>query len=137
MKEIEGLQQEKQNINAEREKIESELNKKAELLAIEQREKESLEAMLKQLEQKLVQGGEVMEEREKEQSKAHREYQMKLKKQKKKERKLLEEKMKAEEEMFSVNRQYKDLQEEVNENRKIIEKFKVKYQAAMHEIKDL
>lgn len=29
--------------------------------------------------------------------------------------------------MFNVNRQYKDMQEEVNENRKIIEKLKAKY----------
>ena len=92
---------------------------------------------MSQLEHQLVQGGQVLEEKEKERNKAKRDYQIKLKKQKQKERQLLEEKLKAEEEMLNVNWQYKDLQEEVVDNRKIIEKFKTKYQAAMLEIKDL
>lgn len=45
--------------------------------------------------------------------------------------------MKKDEEILTKERQYKDLQEEVSENRLIIEKLKVKYQAALNEVKDL
>ena len=54
--------------------MESELNKKEEMLKIELKEKENLEAILQQLEQQLVQGGQVLEEKEKEKSKAKRDY---------------------------------------------------------------
>ena len=49
----------------------------------------------------------------------------------------MDEKSKREEDIVNVERQYKDLQEEVSENRKTIEKIKMKYQAALNEIKDL
>jgi hypothetical protein len=49
----------------------------------------------------------------------------------------MDEKQKREEDIVNVERQYKDLQEEVSENRKIIDKLKMKYQAALNEIKDL
>ena len=39
--------------------------------------------------------------------------------------------------MMSVSRQYKDLQEEVNENRKLILKWKQKYSGAEQELKDI
>mmetsp|Transcript_21057 Transcript_21057/g.20200 ORF Transcript_21057/g.20200 Transcript_21057/m.20200 type:complete len:114 (+) Transcript_21057:155-496(+) len=113
MKEIENLEQEKQNINAEKEQVETELNRKQEMLHIELKEKENLEQILSQLQMKVVSGGEALEEKEREKSKAYRAYQIKLKKQKQKERQLLEEKVKAEEEMLNANRQYKDMQEEV------------------------
>jgi len=137
MKEIENLEQEKQNINAEKEQVETELNRKQEMLHIELKEKENLEQILSQLQMKVVSGGEALEEKEREKSKAYRAYQIKLKKQKQKERQLLEEKVKAEEEMLNANRQYKDMQEEVQENRIIIDKLKQKYNAAQMEIKDL
>lgn len=51
------------------------------------------------MEMKLVNGGQALEEKEKEQSKAYREYQKKLKIQRKKQKQLLEEKRRKEEEM--------------------------------------
>jgi predicted nucleic acid-binding Zn-ribbon protein len=74
MKEIEDLEKEKNNLNAHKERIESELQQKEELLRIEQKEKEHLESMIREMEQKVVMGGQAFEEREKEQSKAYREY---------------------------------------------------------------
>lgn len=56
-KELEELQREKQNIHEDKEKIQTELQAKEERLRIEAREKENLELMLKELEQKLVVGG--------------------------------------------------------------------------------
>ena len=40
----------------------------------------------------------------------------------------MKEKLQKEEEMLLVEKSYKNLQEEVDENRKVIEKLRVKYQ---------
>ena len=71
--------------------------------------------MLKDLEKQMVQGGTALEEKEREAAQRYREMQMKLKNQKKKEKKLLKEKMKKDEEMLTVTKNYKSLQEEVEE----------------------
>jgi hypothetical protein len=48
------LQQEKHSITEDKQRIENELQQKELLLQIEQKEKGSLEAMIKQMEQKMV-----------------------------------------------------------------------------------
>lgn len=65
--------------------------------------------MIREMEQKLVNGGQALEDKEKEQARAYREYQQKIKAEKKQKKKILEEKRKKEEEMLNVSRQYKDL----------------------------
>jgi hypothetical protein len=75
----------------------------------------------------MVMGGHALEEKEREQAQKYREFQLKLKKQKKKEKQLLKEKLKKEEEMLLVEKSYKNLQEEVDEQRKVIEKLRLKY----------
>jgi hypothetical protein len=62
--------------------------------------------MLVELETKLVSGGHALEEKEREQSLAYREYQKKLKLQRKKQKQLLDEKRLREEEILSVEKQY-------------------------------
>ena len=47
------------------------------------------------------------------------------------------EKLKKEDEVLMVEQNYKDLQEECEENRKVIKKLRAKYKAAVDEIKDL
>lgn len=89
------------------------------------------------MEHKLVSGGQALEDKEKEQARAYREYQQKIKNQKKKEKQLLEEKQRKEEEMLSVTRQYKDLQEEAVENRKVIEMLKERLKISQQDNKDL
>jgi hypothetical protein len=113
------------------------LEHKDQLLQIEHQEKESLEAMIKQMEQKMVQGGEALDQKEKEQSKNYREYQIKMKKQRKREKKLLEEKRQREEEVINVEHKYKSLQEEVEANREIIDTLKLKYQQTQNELRDI
>lgn len=67
----------------------------------------------------------------------YREYQQKIKAQRKKQKRLLEEQRQKEEEMMSVSRQYKDAQEEVAEGRKVIEVLKRNYAQALRDLKDL
>jgi hypothetical protein len=86
--------------------------------------------MLKDLEKQMVQGGQALEEKEREAAQKYREMQLKLKKQKKKEKQLLKEKMKKEEEMLNVEKNYKSLQEEVDEQREVIKQFRIKYKQA-------
>ena len=137
LRELEDLEKEKLNIYADKERIQSELQAKEEKLRIEAREKENLEALIRDMEKKLVNGGQALEEKEKEQNKVYREYQKKLKIERKKQKQLLQENRKKEEVFMQVESGYKDLQEQVNDQKVMIEKLKVKYQAALQEIKDV
>ena len=74
LRELEDLEKEKLNIYADKERIQSELQAKEEKLRIEAREKENLEALIRDMEKKLVNGGQALEEKEKEQSKVYRDY---------------------------------------------------------------
>ena len=67
----------------------------------------------------------------------YRELQLKLEEEKRIQDKLLREKLKKEEEMIMVERDYKSLQEEVDEQRKLIRVLRSKYKDAVEEIKDL
>ncbi len=58
---------------------------------LEQQEKEQLEQLIKQMEEKMVIGGQALEDKEKEAAKKHRDLQLKLKTEKKRQRLLLEE----------------------------------------------
>ena len=127
----------KESLDADKQRIENELQQKEAMLRQEAEEKNSLEQVIKMMELKLVSGGQALEDQEKEKARAYRDYQQKLKAQKKKEKQLLEEKLRKEEEMLSVTRQYKDLQEEAVENRKVIEVLKNKLKVAQQETKDL
>lgn len=89
------------------------------------------------MENKLVSGGQTLEQKEREKQKAYREFQLKLRKQKKKEKHLIEEKKRQEDEMLMVENQYQSLQEEVDANRKIIKKLRTKYKQHESEINDL
>ena len=131
LRELEDLEKEKLNIYADKERIQSELQAKEEKLRIEAREKENLEALIRDMEKKLVNGGQALEEKEKEQNKVYREYQKKLKIERKKQKQLLQENRKKEEVFMQVESGYKDLQEQVNDQKVMIEKLKVKYQAAL------
>ena len=49
----------------------------------------------------------------------------------------MEQKIKQEEEMIMVEKNYQTLQEEVEDMRRLIKKFRLKYRQAVNEIKDL
>lgn len=67
----------------------------------------------------------------------YRNLQLKLEEEKRIQDKLLQEKLRKEEEMIMVERDYKSLQEEVDEQRKLIRVLRNKYKDAVEEIKDL
>jgi len=117
--------------------MELELKEKEQLAASEKDKREKLEEMIKQMEQRLVVGGNGLPEKDKNQAKAYREMQLKLKKQKKKEKHLMEDKIKKDEEMLLAEKNYKSLQEEVDDTRKVVKKLRIKYRVALNEISDL
>ena len=118
--------------------IESMAKNKDAQLQKEQGQREQLELMLKEMEEKMVTGGDAIEEeKEKIKAKAFREYQLKLKKQKRKELKLLEDQKQKEEDLLMMEHEYIDLQTEVNEKTKVLKKLRKRYKAALAEIQDL
>ena len=103
----------------------------------ENTDKVYLESMIKEIETKLVVGGEEMDIAEKERLKAQRQYRKKLKIQKKKEKRLIEEKKKKEEEIMDIEKRYMNAQEELEDLRKHVKELRVKYKNSMIEIKNL
>ena len=79
------------------------------MLNDEQEQKDALKNVMEQLEHKLVRGGAALNEEQKKHAMAYRELQLKLKKQKKKEKQLVMEKLKKDDEMLMVEQNYKDL----------------------------
>lgn len=100
-------------------------------------EKNQLESMIKEIETNLVVGGEEMDIAEKERLKAQRVYRQKLKKQKKKEKALIEDMKKKEEEIMNIEKKYLNGQEELEDLRKHVKDLRVKYKNSMAEIKNL
>ena len=64
LSELEELARQKEAIHQDKERIENELQRKEQLLQIEAQEKSSLEKLIKDMEQKLVQGGMALETKE-------------------------------------------------------------------------
>jgi predicted nuclease with TOPRIM domain len=79
------------------------------------------------MEEKLVSGGSALEAKEREATQKYREYQNKLKKQRKKQQELEEERKRKEDELINVQKQYQNLEDEVEDNRKVIKLLKQKY----------
>ena len=104
--------------------MQDELKSKEQALEAERQQKEQLTALIYEMEKKLVTGGQTLEDREREQMQKQREMQLQLRMQKKKEKMLQEEKRKKEEEMLLVERQYKSLQEEVDDMRGVVGKLR-------------
>ncbi len=93
--------------------------------------------MMADLQEKLVTGGNALEEKQKEQAVKYRKFQKKLKAQKQREEQLLKEKQHNEEQVLLVKQTYKDLQTEVVAQREIIETLRSKYTNHDREVKDL
>jgi hypothetical protein len=101
-------------------------------------QRKQLELMLVEMEAKMVHSGEnIEEEKERIEAKAFREYQLKLKKQKRKQTKLLDEQKRKDEDLLLIEHEYNDLQEEVNDKTKLLNKLRKKYKGALAEIQDL
>ena len=89
------------------------------------------------MEGRLVQGATVFEEKEREQAQAQRKLAIELEAEKKRQKNLLEEQERMEEELIEKDRHYNSLQDEVTESRKLIKKLRQKYKQANSELKDI
>ena len=134
---VKQLEEEKELLNKDKEKIESELKEREAQFLSEKEQREGLQEMLSHLEQKLVVGGHDFQEKQKEQAKKYHDMRQKLKKQRVKEKKLLEEQMKKEEEKMMVEEQYKDVQEELHDKDRLLKELRIKYESAFSEVTDL
>ena len=93
--------------------------------------------MLSYITEKLITGGQLIEETEQERLKDYHRLQLQLQGQKDKEAAMQETKRKQEEEVLLKEKQYQSMAEEVEEQRKVIKALRAKYQAALAEIEDL
>ena len=97
--------------------------------------------MIKEMEQRLVVGGNALggeqNPEEKERLRQQRALQIKLRNERKKQKQLMEDKHKKEEQLLLQQQQYSSLQEEVEQNRKIIEKLRAKYTQIDKELRDV
>ena len=134
---VRELQEEKKRIDQDKEKLELDLKEKEYNLLTEKQQKAGLEDMIDQLENKVVVGGMALEHREKEAAKQYREFMIKLKKQKKKERKIAIDQQEREKGFLLVKKKYDGVQEELDENRKIVQELREKYNGMEEEIQDL
>jgi hypothetical protein len=134
---MDRIKHEKQRLNQDKEHIENQLQEKDQRLKEEQQEKVALETMLKELNNKLVSGGQQLQEKEAEQLAAQREYQKKIKEQRRKAEKLREEKIANENALITANVQFKTMEEELKATREIMNRQKAKYENAASEIRDL
>jgi len=93
--------------------------------------------MLSYITEKLITGGQLIEETEQERLKEYHRLQLQLQGQKDKAAVFQETKRKQEEELLLKEKQYQSLAEEVEEQRKVTKGLRAKYQAALSEIEDL
>jgi kinesin family protein 3/17 len=110
---------------------------KTDLITDTKEGKERLEDLVADFNKNLINGGEAIDNSEKARMKELREFRLKLKQQKKREKQLMEENRKKEEEMLMKEKNYQNLQEEVEDLRKVIKKLRLKYKSSVQEIEDL
>ena len=126
-----------EQLEKDKNELANQLMEREQIILSEKEQKEKLQKMIQEMENKVMVGGKKLEEKEKELAKQYKQMQEKLHKQKKKEMQLIEDALKKEEEMLLIEKNYKDIQEELKDDRKIIGDLRGKYKAAMSEIKDL
>jgi len=134
---VKKLEEEKEMVIKDKEKIENELKQKEAQVLSEKNARESVEKMLKDLETKMLCGGEQFEEKQKEQAKKYEEMKNKLTSQLKQEKQLLAEQQKKMEEMQKVHKEYMNVQEELKDKDNMLAEANKKIEAAYSEIKDL
>ncbi|OMJ88817.1 hypothetical protein SteCoe_9114 [Stentor coeruleus] len=100
-------------------------------------EKVEITRTLSKIKNTLIQGGEALDKAEAERMKAQKDYRKMLRNQKNKEKKLLEEFKKRDEEIIIKEKEYANVQEELEDLRKLKKELKIKCQAADAEVKDL
>jgi kinesin family protein 3/17 len=109
-------------------------------MARERDEKHKLESQLRQLQSQFQSNtavAQAIQESEMKKMQEYRELRQQFIQQREREKALIEEKMRKEEEVMLVETNYQNLQEEVDDMRKLIKNFRVRYKQAVTEINDL
>jgi len=125
------------NVMEEKKKIEEELKEKDKKYIAEKSQREQLEEMLRQYEQKLLCGGDNFKEKQQEQTKKYNELKQRLKEQEQKEIALIEDCYQVEEEIEIVEEEYKNVKERIKAKDDIIQQIEYKRIEAEYEIKDI
>ncbi len=131
------LEQEKADLQKDREQVEAKLKAREEECGAEKRQRGQMESMLQMLEQKMVMGGREMEEREKEQTRRCQEMQLKLRKQREKEQRILEDQARKQQAIHDVQKSYISIQEELKDKNAALQDARTKYASDQAEIADL
>lgn len=126
-----------ENMQEEKEKLAQEVEERDQLLEAEQEQKKKMEELLQHMEEKMVTGGQALEQKEREIIQQKRKMQLKLKKQRNQQKELLEEKMKEKEEKLWLEQQYNSVQDQAKEQEEIITELRSRYKGALEEIDDL
>ena len=137
-----NLKLKKSDTNNLKNNYENQLKQKEDEIMDERKKREELENKMKAMQQQLVVGGAAgnngkESKKDIEEKKKYQEMLQKLKDQNSKHEELLKEKAQKEEEALLAEKKYSNLQEEVDEQRKIIKRLRKKYKEAVGEVKDL
>eukprot|EP00359_Climacostomum_virens_P006810 CAMPEP_0204914734 /NCGR_PEP_ID=MMETSP1397-20131031/12636_1 /ASSEMBLY_ACC=CAM_ASM_000891 /TAXON_ID=49980 /ORGANISM="Climacostomum Climacostomum virens, Strain Stock W-24" /LENGTH=1044 /DNA_ID=CAMNT_0052086443 /DNA_START=99 /DNA_END=3233 /DNA_ORIENTATION=- len=100
-------------------------------------ERARLENFVTEIHNQLISGGKVLEQADKDRLLAQRNFQKQLKEQRKRENEVMEATRRREEDMLMNEKQYQNQTEELQDQRRVISKLRLKYKAALGEIEDL
>ena len=134
---FEDLKMEKEQLNKDKKRAEIELIRRQRQLSSEKEQKEKLEEMIKEVEQKVLIGGQEQDKWKKEQARKYEQMKRQLKKQRVKQKKLLEQQQKKEQEVDCVHKKYENIQDELADKNDIIKKLKRGIQNTMGELEDI
>lgn len=113
--------------------MEQELQARDQQFEQEKLEKDRLELLLKDIQQKVMKGGNADDE----QKRKYKNISNKLKRQYKEHEKLVEEKARKEMQLLNLEKEYTNLQDEVYELREAYQLLKEKYESSQREVRDI
>lgn len=97
----------------------------------------NIEEIISDFQTQLIMGGEALNKAEQAKTHAIRSYRLKLRKQKKREKELIDETRKREEEMLYKEQNYQSMQDELEDLRRVVKKLRTKYKTYKQEIEDV
>lgn len=120
-----------------KEQAETELEQRENELIAEKEQREKLEQMIGEYEQKLISGGKEFEKKQKEEQSRYKELRERYRKQRENQKKLLKEQRKKDAEMEQAEQRYLNAREELKDRSEQIQELKAKYKAELSEIRDI
>jgi len=119
------------------EQAKSELEQRENELLAEKEQREKLERMINEYEEKLISGGKEFKKKQKEEQARYKELKERYKQQRENQKKLLEEQKKRDRKMELAEQQCQDIKEKLKSKDTLIKELKAKYKSELSEIRDL